>query len=212
MASWLDGLVEASFKAAPDGYVFQSPSPWLFARSHYYLVNDAQKAVIGEVIRKRARFGMVSGIVGVVGVLTLATVALVFFGQYFGPFSMWLLAKAFFSTWLLATAFFFLMMIVAQIYYMRLLRSIIKDLPTTDRRFTISKQSLTAMPKWALYTGIICGLFVVFALMIASYELMSEGRLADQIISQVLGITAGVFLAGFSVYGVVLKKKLGKTE
>jgi hypothetical protein len=26
------------------------------------------------------------------------------------------------------------------------------------------------------------------------------------------GITAGVFLAGFSVYGLVLKKELGKTE
>ena len=201
MASWVDRLVEASFKAAPEGYVFQSPSPWLFARPHYYLVNDAQKAVIGEFIRKRARFGMVSGIVGVVGVLTLATVPLVFFGQYFGPF----------STWLLAMAFYVPTMIVPRIYYRRLLRPIIKDLPTTDRRFTISVQ-LTAMPKWALYTGIICGLLVVFAAMMASYELMSEGRLAGRWISQVFGITAGVLLAGFSVYGVVLKKKPGKTE
>jgi hypothetical protein len=203
MASWLHGLVEASFQAAPGGYVFQSPSPWLFARPHYYLVNDAQKAVIGEFIRKRARFGMVSGIVGVVGVLTLATVPLVFFGQYFGPF----------STWLLAMAFVVPMTIVPHIYYMRLLRPIIKDLPTTDRRITIGVQ-LAAMPKWALYTGLICGLSVVFATIMASYELMSEGRLAGSWILQVLvpGITAGVFLAGFSVYGVALKKKLGKTE
>jgi hypothetical protein len=203
MASWLHGLVEASFQAAPGGYVFQSPSPWLFARPHYYLVNDAQKAVIGEFIRKRARFGMVSGIVGVVGVLTLATVPLVFFGQYFGPF----------STWLLAMAFYVPMTIVPRIYYMRLLRPITKDLPTTDRRITIGVQ-LAAMPKWALYTGLICGLSVVFATIMASYELMSEGRLAGSWILQVLvpGITAGVFLAGFSVYGLVLKKKLGKTE
>jgi amino acid transporter len=68
------------------------------------------------------------------------------------------------------------------------------------------------MPKWALYTGIICGLLVVFATMMASYELMSEGRLAGRWISQVFGTTAGGLLAGFSVYGVVLKKKLGKAE
>jgi hypothetical protein len=210
MASWLDGLVEASFKAAPEGYVFQSPSPWLFARPHYYLVNDAQKAVIGEFIRKRARFGMVSGIATVVVTLTLATLPLVFFGQSFGLF----------STWLLAMAFVVPMMIVPHIYYMRLLRPIIKDLPTTDRRFTISVQfskSATAMPKWVLYTGIIGGLFVVLATMMGSYELMSEGHpafsdLAFKWIFQVLGLTAGVFIAGFSVYGVVLKKKLGKTE
>jgi len=128
MASWSDELVEASFKAAPEGYVFQSPSPWLFARPHYYLVNGAQKAVIGEFIRKRARFGMVSGIVGVVGVLTLATVPLVFFGQYFGPF----------STWLLAMAFYVPLMFAPHIYYIRLLRPIIRDLPTTDQRFTIA--------------------------------------------------------------------------
>jgi hypothetical protein len=69
------------------------------------------------------------------------------------------------------------------------------------------------MPKWALYTGIICGLSVVFATIMASYELMSEGRLAGSWILQVQvpGIIAGGFLAGFSVYGVVLKK-LGKTE
>jgi hypothetical protein len=202
MASWSDRFVEVSFKAAPEGYVFQSPSPWVFARPHYYMVNDAQKAVIGELIRKRARFGMVSGIVGVVGVLTLATVPLVFFGQYFGPF----------STWLLAMAFFVPMTIVQRIYYMRLLRPVIKDLPTTDRRITIGVQ-LAAMPKWALYTGIICGLSVVFATIMASYELMSEGHLAGSWILQVQvpGIIAGGFLAGFSVYGVVLKK-LGKTE
>jgi len=41
MASWVDRLVEASFnKCAPEGYVFQSLSPWLL-RPHYYLVNDA---------------------------------------------------------------------------------------------------------------------------------------------------------------------------
>jgi hypothetical protein len=127
MASWVDRLVEASFKAAPEGYVFQSPSPWLL-RPHYYLVNDAQKAVIGEFIRKRARFGVVCGIVAVVGVLTLITVTLVFFGQYFGPF----------STWLLAMAFYVPLMFAPHIYYIRLLRPIIKDLPTTDQRFTIA--------------------------------------------------------------------------
>src|SRR4051812_9264218 len=41
VANWLHGLVEASFKAAPEGYVFKSPSPWLYARPHYYLVNGA---------------------------------------------------------------------------------------------------------------------------------------------------------------------------
>ena len=46
MPRWYERANEASFKPVEGGYVFQAPSPWIFARPSYYLVSDAKKAEI----------------------------------------------------------------------------------------------------------------------------------------------------------------------
>ena len=43
---WYARANEASFKPIEGGYVFQAPSPWMFARPRYYLVSAAKKAEI----------------------------------------------------------------------------------------------------------------------------------------------------------------------
>ena len=205
MASWLDGIEDAAFKAVPGGYVFKSPSRWIYGRPKYYLVNDPQKAAIGELIREQSRFAMKFSILTVVGLLTLATVPLVFFGQYFGPF----------STWLLAMAFFVPIAMVRHIYYVRMLRPIIKDLPKTDQRIPISSQLsklACAMPKWLVYTGMVAALLIVFGGGVRMYELMSEGRLAGRWMSLVPGVTSGVILAGYFVYAAMLKNGSARTR
>src|SRR4051794_32683037 len=44
MPRWYECANEASFKSTAEGHVFQAPSPWMFARPSYYLVNGTQKA------------------------------------------------------------------------------------------------------------------------------------------------------------------------
>jgi hypothetical protein len=46
MAKWYEAVNHASFKPTAEGYVFQSPNPWLFGWPRYYLVNEAQRAAI----------------------------------------------------------------------------------------------------------------------------------------------------------------------
>src|SRR6476646_7934565 len=154
MASWLDRVAEKSFKAAPEGYVFQLPNTWSFAPPPRYLVNGAQKAVIGEIMRKRARLAGVCAVVGLLGAVTLGVVLLVFFRQYFDKFSINLLALAFAALMIIVPPY---------IYYMRRLRPIIRDLPTID-------PPTTAMTKWVHYTGTIGGWLMVFGAMMNVWD------------------------------------------
>ena len=50
MGSPSDGMKSALFRAAPGGWVFRSPNPWVFGDTPHYLVNDAQKAQIEAIV------------------------------------------------------------------------------------------------------------------------------------------------------------------
>src|SRR5436305_42431 len=50
--SWYARANEASFRPTTGGYVFQRPSPWMFARPHYYLVTETQRAALLEGLRR----------------------------------------------------------------------------------------------------------------------------------------------------------------
>jgi len=47
-----NGLEEAHFKRVPDGWLFTTVSPWIFAPNRTYLVSDAQKPAIAERVRR----------------------------------------------------------------------------------------------------------------------------------------------------------------
>lgn len=49
------GLEEAQFKRIPEGWLFTTVNPWLFAPRRTYLVSDAQKPAIAARVR-RARY------------------------------------------------------------------------------------------------------------------------------------------------------------
>jgi hypothetical protein len=46
------GLEEAQFKRVPEGWLFTTPSPWVFARRRTYLVTDAQKPALAAAVRR----------------------------------------------------------------------------------------------------------------------------------------------------------------
>jgi hypothetical protein len=50
-----NGLEEAQFKRVPEGWLFSTVSPWIFAPRRTYLITDAQKPAIAERVR-RARY------------------------------------------------------------------------------------------------------------------------------------------------------------
>lgn len=188
MAGWLEGIEESAFRQVPGGYVFQSPNPWLVARPNYYLVNDAQKAVIGECLRKRVRFAMVFGLLSFVVVLALFAALIVYFRQL--PFPPFLIGA---ST---AVLLLIPVLIVPHVYLMRMLGPITKDLPPTDQRFTISEQVSNvagAVPKWLIYAGmgvILWGLIGMFDLFGSAFSIIS-----------------GVILTGCFFYFASLKKR-----
>jgi hypothetical protein len=137
MAHWLEGIQESAFKRVSGGYVFQSANPWLFARPHYYLVNDAQKAVIGECLRKRAVFALF-GLLAFVVTMALAVALIVYLRP---PALSPLLVGISVAALLLIPV-----LIVPHIYLMRMLGPIIRNLPTTDQRITTSER----LPEWPL--------------------------------------------------------------
>jgi hypothetical protein len=60
-------MKSALFRAAPGGWVFRSPNPWVFGDTPHYLVNDSQKAQIEAIIAPR-RPGVVAAVL-IAGVL-----------------------------------------------------------------------------------------------------------------------------------------------
>ena len=46
------GLEECQFKRVPEGWLFTTISPWIFAPHRVYLVSDAQKPAIAERVRR----------------------------------------------------------------------------------------------------------------------------------------------------------------
>ena len=47
-----NGLEEAQFKRDPEGWLFTTVSPWIFAPHRTYLISDAQQPAIAERIRR----------------------------------------------------------------------------------------------------------------------------------------------------------------
>lgn len=53
MTSPGDSVKSALFRAAPGGWVFRSPNPWVFGDTPHYLVNDAQRSQIEAIVALR---------------------------------------------------------------------------------------------------------------------------------------------------------------
>jgi hypothetical protein len=47
-----NGLEEAQFKRVPEGWLFTTASPWIFAPRRTYLISDAQKPALAERVRR----------------------------------------------------------------------------------------------------------------------------------------------------------------
>jgi hypothetical protein len=198
MAGWLEGIEEAAFRPASSGHIYMSPNPWLFGRSRYYLVTDAQKAMIGPLLRKRGKVALVVTVLTMLIAVplffvlhgSLPRISPILFGLSFGVLIM------------------LPMLIIPHVYLMRQLGPIIPQLTPTEERFTTRQQLsrlATAMPKWSIYTGFVGGILMLLSALFGIVDIIVEGH--GRWWSPIVGMTSGVLFLVYSMYLVHLRKQ-----
>ena len=215
MARWYEAANEASFKPTAEAYVFQSPNPWVFGWPRYYVVNEAQKAVLLVVLgRWRLMlmifiliiFALMGSLSAFVTLFPATFVRLVGPALQFGvgPFS--------------ALLFVVLMLLMApliaipQIYLNRGLRALLASAPRTNERITIAEQLpkiATAVSGRILVLGLVAGVCTMSAAILALVDAHFEGQLSRTLLFIFLPLVAfGGLLTGYLVYLIRLRKTL----
>jgi hypothetical protein len=214
MPRWYESANEASFKPTAGGHVFQAPSPWIFARPSYYLVNNAQKA---QLLASLGRWRLLLLIVVAIEVsLTLAItlpmiVAPATFGRLFRPVLLQLGPGLF--TLLLCVVMLALIapfLAVPQIYLARQLRALLVNAPRTAERIKVAEQ----LPKIAasvsgklLICGLIGGLAMIGASLLQVFDAYLEGHLARSAPLNATIFIAGALASSYFVYLMRLKRR-----
>jgi hypothetical protein len=148
-----NGLEEAHFKRVPEGWLFTTVSPWIFAPNRTYLVSDAQKPAIAERVRRGRylRFAVI-----------LLLMALMAIGIITNP-AVLTLVKTFSLTGAIIFASFVVLTVAAitACDYLNI-RPLIRNLPRSSRKIAhadIMQSQAQAMSAPAI--AIFASLFVV---------------------------------------------------
>ena len=208
---WYARANEASFKPTEGGYVFQAPSPWVFARPRYYVVSAAKKE---EISAHLARWRLLL-FLPVLGMLCF-TVPVIAFPSLLSPLYRQL-GSSLFPLFLFA-AFTLLMvplLAVPQIYLARALRPLLADAPLTEERIKVSEQlskSATAVSGKMLAIGLIGGLAMVGSGSSLLFDAYVEGRLGiGALIAGPSLMSGGLLLTAYFAHLMRLKAKMQRT-
>jgi hypothetical protein len=119
-----NGLEEAQFKRVPEGWLFTTASPWIFAPRRTYMVNDAQKPALAERVRRGRYLRLV---------VILLLMALMAVGIIMNP-AVLMLVKTFSLTGAIVFASFVVLTVTAITVcdYLNV-RPLIGDLPRSSR-------------------------------------------------------------------------------
>jgi hypothetical protein len=120
-----NGLEEAQFKRVPEGWLFTTVSPWIFAPRRTYLVSDAQKPALAKRVRRGRYLRLV---------VILALMALMAVGIIMNP-AVLMMAKTFSLTGAIVFASFVVLTVAAITLcdYLNI-RPLIGDLPRSSRK------------------------------------------------------------------------------
>jgi hypothetical protein len=219
MARWYEAANEASFKPLAEGYVFQSPNPWIFARPRYYLVTGAQKAEIFALLG-RWRLLLITAILIIFALFGSLISFMTFFPAAFmrlaGPALQFGIAP--FSVLVSGLLMLLIVPLIAvpQIYLSRGLRAPLAYAPRTNERITMAEQ----LPKLAgavsgkvLVLCLVCGICLMGSAILGLVDAYFEGHLARYPLLTFLPLFAlGGLLTGYIVYLIRLRKKLLSAE
>ena len=213
---WYERANEASFKPVDGGYVFQAPSPWIFARPSYYLVSDAKKAGIFACL---GRYRLLLLLPGPASLCLMLPVILFpsAIGRLLLPLYQQLGAGLF-----VPFLFTVLMLLIAplivmpQIYLARTLRPLLADASPTEERIKLVEQ----LPKVAAQTStklLVIGLMSALAMMVAGGLLLLdaflEGHVAGStLFSSSIFVVMGGLLTFYFAFLFKLKAKLKRAS
>ena len=214
MPRWYECANEASFKPTSDGYVFQAPSPWAFARPRYYLVNEAQKAQLLAGLGRWRLTLLIASLLNMSLILALMLLIQVRPGTFvhllpasFRAFGTIGIAVLIFALLILLMA---PLIVVAQLGLARLLRVTLAGAPLTDERITVSEQLpriAGSVSRVALALGLIGGAAILAGAALQVFDGYREGHLVRAAVPAVLETLAGVLLIAYFTYLVRLKAK-----
>jgi hypothetical protein len=219
MTRWYACANEASFKSAPGGHVFQAPSPWIFARPRYYLVNDAQKAAL---LARLGTWRLLLMIVTVIELsLTLAmTLPMILWPGTVGRLLLPMhhqLGTGLFAVLLGAVMILLTVPLFAvpQIYLARTLRPILADAPRSEERITLGEQLpkiATSVSGKVLVVGLIGGLAMMSGSIAQMFDAYLDGHLARSAPANAAVVIMGGLVASYFVYLLRLKVKSKQTR
>jgi hypothetical protein len=215
MARWYEAANEASFKPLAEGYVFQSPNPWIFARPSYYLVNGAQKE---EIVALLGRWRLL--LITILLIIFVLLGSLISFVTFFpatfirlaGPALQFGIAPFSVLLSMLLMLLIAPLIAVPQIYLSRGLRAPLAYAPRTNERITMAEQLpkiAGAMSGKVLVLCLVCGICLMGSAILGLVDAYFEGHLAPNLLLTFLPLFAfGGLLTGYTMYLVRLRTKL----
>jgi hypothetical protein len=183
-----EGLEEAQFKRIPEGWLFATISPWIFAPRRTYLVSDAQKPAIAARIRC-ARYLRLA--------VTLAMMILMVAVIVMNPTLTAILKTPSLTHALSIGAFGVLIVAVIMACDHLAVRSLLRDLPRSSQK--ISYADIMRSQSKAMSTTAIATIAALLALFAASqvYFVLTSSR------TEWIGMMSAMACAGLAAYSIV---------
>jgi len=178
------GLEEAQFKRVPEGWLFTTASPWLFARRRTYLVSDAQKPALAARVRRGRYVRLMLAIPMLL--LLVATLVLVPSLPRSRSVEMWALLGGF-------VVLFTIVILLGD--YLNI-RSLLRDVPRTSQKITLAemlRNQADAMSVKAL--SVFTAIFIFAAATNMLQSLASGGNVFGAIGAIIFVLLAVVFSA-----------------
>jgi hypothetical protein len=216
MGRWYERANEASFKRTSEGYVFQAPSPWAFARPRYYLVNEEQKAQLLVGLGRWRLTLLIASLLNMSLIISLTLLTHLWPGTFARPLAS--LFREFGATGFAVLLFTLLMLLMTPLIVFAqrglacVLRVTLAGAPPTDERITIHEQ----LPKIAgsvsrivLALGLIGGTGLLTGAVLQMFDGYREGHLLPAAVPSVLAMLAGGLLIAYFTCLARLKTKQG---
>ena len=211
---WYERANEASFKPTAGGYVFQAPSPKVFARPRYYLVTEAQKAQLLEGLGRWRLLLMMASLVNLL-VIVVVVLPMTLWPRSFAPVFVPLiralgpvgLIVAFVAAMALVMT---PLIVVAQIHLARVLRAGLAGAPLTDERIKVSEQLpniARSSSRLLLAAGLIGGALMIAGSAMQLIDAHLEGHLARTAPLAGFALGCGLVLTAYFAWLVRLRAK-----
>jgi hypothetical protein len=162
------GLEEAQFKRVPEGWLFTTVNPWVFAPRRTYLVSDAQKPAIAARVRRGRYFRLAV----VLPMMVLPALAIIMYPAALVP-----MVTTFSLTAVLLFGAFTILSAVAITACDHLaVRSLLRDLPRSSQKIRYADMMQSQSKAMSVTAIAICASLFVLAAAANTYNALTSAR------------------------------------